>query len=267
MNLGAVLHRKDVQIGLTAALSASAGSAVTYFVVNKRLAAKYDRIAQEEIAEARRYFSLLHKKDEFEDPVTALEHFAGQSLEEAQEMADMVSELKYAVADGTLEVPVTEGMEERLEEVEDAKEIVEDAAEKVRNVFDGVRAEGVWDLEEQKLLRRNGVPYIISKDEYYENEGDYEQTTLTYFEGDNVLADATDTPVKEDNVGEDNLLKFGFGSEDGNIVYVRNEQMEVVFEIVRSMGTFAKEVLGFEGDTLEHSERRGKSRRPRNGDG
>ncbi len=82
-----------------------------------------------------------------------------------------------------------------------------------------------------------------------------EQVSLTYFDGDDVLVDDRDQPVPDpdDSIGEDHLGRFGVGSKDNNIVYVRNDRLELDFEILRSNGKYAQEVLGF----IEHSEHRG----------
>jgi hypothetical protein len=87
-----------------------------------------------------------------------------------------------------------------------------------------------------------------------ENEPDHIQHTLTYFEGDDVLTDEEDQPINEtdDTVGNANLLKFGHGSKDNNIVYVRNEKLDLDFEITRSKGSYIKEVLGF----IQHDDRK-----------
>jgi hypothetical protein len=63
-----------------------------------------------------------------------------------------------------------------------------------------------------------------------------------------------------DLVGDDNL-RFGYGSNDSNMVYVRNPRIEMDMEIVRSQGTYTKEVLGFDDEAeLKHSGRRRRFR-------
>jgi len=46
-------------------------------------------------------------------------------------------------------------------------------------------------------------------------------------------------------VGERNLNLFGHGSNDASVVYVRNDKLELIFEVVRSPNSFAEEVHGF----------------------
>jgi hypothetical protein len=46
-------------------------------------------------------------------------------------------------------------------------------------------------------------------------------------------------------VGEENLAKFGHGSKDPNLVYVRNEGMDLDFEISYAEGKYSEQVMGF----------------------
>lgn len=108
-----------------------------------------------------------------------------------------------------------------------------------------------WDYEAEKELRTKDRPYIIHYEEYFDDgtvEPDYEtfsKSTLTYYAMDDVLADDHDTPVYnyQTIVGE---LKFGHGSRDPSVVYVRNEHLHSDFEISLNVGSFTVEVLGEE---------------------
>lgn len=63
------------------------------------------------------------------------------------------------------------------------------------------------------------------------------------------MEDQGDTILNEtEEIGVDNL-KFGCGSEDKNIVYIRNDSLEKEYEVARSSGTYAEEVAG-----LKHSD-------------
>jgi hypothetical protein len=71
--------------------------------------------------------------------------------------------------------------------------------------------------------------------------------TLMYYAGDDILVDELDVPIYnyQKIVGE---LKFGHGSQDPNIVYVRNEKLQLEYEILNNPESFQVEVLG---DTIE----------------
>lgn len=114
------------------------------------------------------------------------------------------------------------------------------------NVFAGNDED--WDYAEEKAKRSDRAPYILHRDEFYAEENvhdGYSQVTLTYYAGDNVLVDEDDSPVMNYGgvVGE---MKFGHGSGDPNVVYIRNDVRNAEYEIVKDPGLFSVEVLGLE---------------------
>ena len=106
-----------------------------------------------------------------------------------------------------------------------------------------------WDYEVEIASRTSDKPYIIHRDEFFANEADYSQTTLTYYKGDDVLLDEQDIPLYDaKNIVCE--LEFGKGSEDPSVVYVRNDRLEHEYEVLLDNGYYQVEVLGEE---LEHS--------------
>jgi hypothetical protein len=87
-----------------------------------------------------------------------------------------------------------------------------------------------------------------------ESEPGYQQVTITFFEGDDVLSDERDQVIEdiEETVGVENLKQFGHGSKDPKIVYIRNDRLELDFEVVQSQNKYVEEVLGF----VQHSDQR-----------
>jgi hypothetical protein len=160
-----------------------------------------------------------------------------------------------------------EAVSERPISGEVIPEPVQETISEIKNVFN--KAQSLVDSlsEEEMDARDTAFPYVVSHDEFYaeDEDHDYPKVTLTYFEGDDVLTDERDAPINEtaNTVGDENLLRFGHASRDHNIVYIRNEELEIDFEVVRSRGQYVKEVLGF----IEHSGRRGKTRKFRRDDG
>lgn len=125
-----------------------------------------------------------------------------------------------------------------------------------RNVFTNMVADNsTWDADAEEAKREPGVPYILSQEEFFENEGDRVQTQLVYFAEDDVLADLNDKPVDEAVVGPDNLQKFGHGSGDPNIVYIRNEVLDIELEIMFAEGKYSEQVHGI----VQHSASPGRS--------
>ena len=125
-----------------------------------------------------------------------------------------------------------------------------------------------WIWAQELANRTPDKPYIIHEEEFTANETDYEQTQYTYWAGDDVLTDTDNTPVSQPNqvVGRENL-RFGHGAGDANIVFIRNDGLNLEIEINREPGSFEEEVLGKTRpveDGLEHSSQTrpaGKKRR------
>jgi hypothetical protein len=110
------------------------------------------------------------------------------------------------------------------------------------NVFDQTYSDvPEWDQEAEEENRHSGAPFIISKAEFFEGELGFTQMNLTYYEGDDVLVDEEDQhiPDVDEIVGQDNLLKFGYGSGDPRVLYVRHEPKQIDFEVTLDSGSYA----------------------------
>lgn len=204
---------------LTASSSAIIGATTAYLVLRDRLEARYAALAEEEINQAKSFYNRLNKQAEFSDPIEVLKNY-GSFVEEMNSEVD--------------------------EDIPEDAEISEEYED--------------FDYDKEIANRDRNHPYVITHDEFFTNETDYIQTSLTYYEEDDVLTETEDDSVIDDTertVGNDNLLKFGHGSKDNNVVYVRNDVMETDFEILRSKGNYAREVLGF----IEHSDSRSRPRK------
>lgn len=79
-------------------------------------------------------------------------------------------------------------------------------------------------------------PYVIPPEESWEQ--DYPTITLTYYEGDGVLADERDRVISNiaELVGEDFASHFGEYEDDS--VYVRNDKNKVYYEILRDYDSY-----------------------------
>lgn len=215
-------------LGAAAGLAAGvvAGYAITRVIMGQHMTDQVNAAVEEVYANLRRHFEAKEQA-----------RLAEENKPPLSELQEIVEERGYA--------PTGEG-----EEVE------------VQNAFDQDEPQpepvDPWNQIVEQQNRGPIHPYIIHQDEHMANDDDYTQVTLTYFMGDDVLADERDTVIAEPDaiVGLGNLQQFGHGSNDPNIVYIRNPRLEVDYEVIRSEGTFAQEVHGFSGDDLQHSERR-----------
>lgn len=216
-----------------AGVSLVVGAAVGYLVAQKQLQRAYDAILAEEIEATKDFYSRLHKT-EFATPQEAAAHFGLTEInvvEETDEEQLMAVVNNYRSKDMT---PETE-----------SDPVV---TELLKNIFEGREEVTEDDWEEMQRHRSDEEPYILHVDEFMQNDGNYNQVELVYFEGDGILSDERDEhmPEPEKFIGDGKVLRFGFQSEDPNVVYVRNDLLEMDFCIRRSTGSYKQEVLGFD---------------------
>lgn len=252
------------------ALGLGIGLATGLFVAKKRIESKYLAISSKEIAEAKEFYSVLHKKGDFATPESAVEILGLSDDVEA------IQKFQGDVADATEAIRRYQGEDEQPEHHVEIQSVSIDAVatphngpiEVVKhNIFTDAEVDVVeddFDYKEELKHRGEVEPYIISHDEFMEGESENTQVTLTYYEGDEVLTDEKDQPIPDvdETVGEDNIQRFGYGSKDPKIVYIRNPRLDIDFEVVQSQGKYTEEVLGF----IQHSDNRIKIRRFRGDD-
>lgn len=251
-----------VKVGY-AALGAVIGGATAGFVAWKvaysRASVKFEELAQEEIASMREHY---HEK------AVALEASQKPQLDEiVREQGYSVEEPESASPPMAVQPPakVVEAVEEeihpsvRTEDISEPEPVAKTApVERIhRNVFEEAQVEDHWDYHEEKKQRSPLRPYVIHVDERV--EGAYDETTFTYYD-DDVLCNENDEVIAGEDrdrlVGERNLDKFGHGSNDPQIVYVRNDHLQMDIEVVRSPNTYAEEVHGFDPPEIRHGDRR-----------
>lgn len=213
----------------------SAGVAIGYLVANRRLRKEYARISEQEIDQMRDHFrARLVAKEEKPD------------LSDLEAHAKKVVEVHRYDSPQPPAPPGEPNVVVLPEEIQRALDSEKDASEG-------------WDYEVEKAGRMQGGTYVIHYDE--RGEAEFDEITLTYYAGDDVLCNEQTEIVdsQEDIVGTRNLDKFGHGSHDKNIVYVRNERLGLEIEVCRAEGTYAEDVHGFKHE--DPPPRRKRSRR------
>ena len=120
------------------------------------------------------------------------------------------------------------------------------------NIFEN--ADPYWNQEAEMSNRSKEAPYVIHCEEYIADEMGYRQTTVTYYAADDILVDEFEVPV-HNHAGLMGELPFGHGSNDPNIVYIRNEAIHMEWEVLRDPDSYQNVVLGesLEPDELAHS--------------
>jgi len=216
------------------------GSVLTYVFVRNRLDKKYKEITDEEIASVKNHYNAKAE--------------AVREREEKPELDEVVLSLGYK------EPPSNEVLAVKDKAVVVSIPEVPAVVTTIRNAFEEPAAEDpgvpIWDYANEVRSRSRviGVPFIIHADEFEENQEGHTQARYTYYESDDVLADEDDLAVVdwEDVCGLYCVTRFGHGSNDPNIVFVRNNERDLDMEITLSRGSYAQEVHG----VVQHSDER-----------
>lgn len=250
------LSRVKVQFALFGAVcGAAAGAVVAFQIAYRKAETKYGKISDDEIAEMRQHY---------QDKALALDAEAAKT-----DLNDLVAERGYKSPDEGPPMAVSppsgvvEAAKEGVENTPNNRQLQPDRLKpgvpvksepKVEhhNVFEDAQNEDEWDYHNELRQRSPTQPYVIHYDERGEFDT-YSDVTLTYYEADDVLCNERDEIVdpekREELVGEKNLEKFGHGSNDAAIVFVRNDSLEIEFEVVKSPNSYAEEVHGLSHDT------------------
>ena len=252
------------KITLAAALGFTAGLAVgavtTYLTVKKTFEARSDR----DIAEVKAYYQKLAAVEESKKEFLTRE-------------SDYIIETTAEDPDR----PFTE--EERQELIIEGQNVIENQgywghiAEKSARLsapefppgnafvqYSEEDAEGPAEGEavvEFKIYERiDGEPYVISRLEFEDNLADYDQISLTYYDGDDTLCDDDDKRVPDIDrvIGQRNLEYFGHASDDERVVYIRNERFGTDYEVFKNDGEYTVTVLGLSDEDLGREPRKKK---------
>lgn len=225
-------------------LAGVAGFALGYFVCKKQLEEKYIRIANEEAAAATQFYK-QRAASSGEMDVDA------ERVEREKEQGKLEDAVSYAEADVAETFTHYEKMvvEPPIEMSPELKAAVSEYQTGVLTpVPHPVPAVPKPGPPKPASSGYELNPFIIDVDTFLQGESNYEQYTLTYYAGDDVLAGSNDQAIegkdRRRTIGSDEVLSFGEQSNDPNVVYIRNHLLKMDLEIAKSDGKFSEEVLG-----------------------
>lgn len=230
-----------------AAVGLVGGALVGWGLCEKKLRTKYEQIAEDEIDQMREHFrARLVAREEKPD---------------LAQLTDKAEDLGYGTPN-RVEVPrpdkpaVIDRVPEDGQASKKLAEVIAKEHATSKNIFEEAAVVDDWDYEIEQASRSPEKPYVIHVDERHEHG--YTESTFTFYEGDNVVCDERDSIVDavEEILGEDNLSKFGHGSGDRNVVYIRNDALGVEVEVCRSQQSYAEEVHGLKHSDYEPHRRR-----------
>ena len=220
---------KTVVVGASA-VSLAVGSILGYFYAKHQLEQLYRDEAEREIAEARKYYQIHYKRDEYATPMDAVEQLMnGEDDSDLRVFKEATS--AWRTYSGHQQQPLAE-----------ETQVIDIPPQIQRNIFEGDAEMKQLNYEEEVANRDTDYPYVITKDEFLDSESNYEQACLTYYKRDGILADERDEIVEmvDRTVGLENLKRFGEFSGDPRIVYIRNDGLGYECEIALHDDSYAK---------------------------
>ncbi len=122
---------------------------------------------------------------------------------------------------------------------------------------------------DRNALKAAHKPYLISHDEFHNTETEWDKSSITYYEDDDVLTDERDMPVDDIEylIGEKHLDFFGLRSGgDKNQVFIRNPQISTDYEVTRNASSYTEIVLGIPKDSDKVGTRQRGGMKMRSGD-
>lgn len=126
------------------------------------------------------------------------------------------------------------------EEPDEAEEVTEVKQYKATLVGAGYLDKHDELLNQEEVYNNMDRPYVISPDDYGDPDIGYDTESLDYYEGDGVLTDSFGEVIEnvDELVGEDFATHFGDYERDS--VFVRNDEMEVDYEILRDYRSYSE---------------------------
>ena len=235
---------------VSALLGATAGSAITYLVVKKRIEAR----TNEEIESVKNQYRLLYKApeelriadtvtvdiqtetSEFVDSMNRIrdEMPSLNRLRDFKEETEIVSTNAYSTSTPTDDVIVEEDVQ-----------VDEEPEFPVGNIWE--RSKRVGAIPPDYIIRDDD-PFVITREQFEEGHPEQETESLTYYEGDDTLAGENDRTITDIQrvIGARHLEMFGMGSDDPMVVYIRNLNIGMDFEVTFHEGEYVVQVYGVE---------------------
>lgn len=250
------MGRRDILVlAGTALASVAAGSAVTYFIVNKKLSREFDARLDKEVQESVDFFADHMIK-------------AGKliiSNQDPDELADEMNEQELPFEAFVVEEDLEPVDGERVLKSQDDKPSIEElAARNQRTQYNKILTEQEYDTDapDEEIVESSGWDpgdediSVISRDIFMECVSQFEQSTLTYFSDDGVLDAQGDFVEDHFKMIGNGRPPFGQMSEDDNIVYVRNKKLEQEYEIISDPGKATEFLMHSLADLYKPSQRR-----------
>lgn len=99
-------------------------------------------------------------------------------------------------------------------------------------------------------VKESDEPYLLTEEEYQNDNGEIRQEPLIYWAIDGQLTDVSNNLIENPKkvVGSTTLTKFGFVQSDPDILYVRNNKRNIDYEISKVEKSYKVEVVGVDDE-------------------
>lgn len=233
------------------------GGGVGFYILRNRLEKKYEAIAQEEIATYREHYEAkIVAAEPKPDPADIIAE-NGYSTPKTSVSAPLAITPPDAVVDAAAEAREAEGEPDEVTPV-----TIGPTPQQDQEVRDSIRRNMhddpfKWNWATERQQRSPKRPYVIHYDERTDEDA-FPEVTWTYYAADDVLCNEKDEVIdrRDEKIGEDNLDRFGHGSHDDNIVYIRNQSLHMDIEVIKSENSYVEEVIGIKHSDVPHARRR-----------
>lgn len=222
MNRKELIEKAALVVG-----GALVGGAATYFTTRGLLKKRYIEMADNEIGSM---------KAVFDKHIAKLESKKEEKPEE--DLTDPDKHPVYAATTVESEQEYEDILKQRRKDRREYDNIVKSGG------YSKLKKDDEWEGKEPE--RDTFYPYVITFDEFYEDNPEYSKTCITYYREDDTLLDDAEgiIPNHIDIIGPEALEFFGWKSKDPLVVHVRNEKIETDFEVTLDEGSYAETILG-----------------------
>lgn len=214
----------------------TAGAGVGAFFMRRRLINKYEQLVQEEIASVREHLG---------GPIYDSEEEEEYMPPKPEPKEDTIK--RFGSVTGRTEYDKMQALKRKFGGDVQSDNAMSDP----EDISKPEDPDGDYnECESKSKAANNGVsrnPYVISMYQYDNEKSDYDKICISYYNDDATLADENDQIVDDIFLLIGKCLEhFGEKSEDPDVVYVRNDNLGIDYEVVAKHTSYKSAVLGEE---------------------
>lgn len=210
------------------------GSAATFYFSKKALSRHYRDIAEQEIGSVKASYNDLLKSSyrTLDEQLEVAKKHQGDPEDDYKDLVDQNGYFLYP-EDDEKDAP---------EELMVVKPPLPDGRPDPEDVVNDIQD----DRDAPPRYEGEGKPYVITVEEFMNDDEDFAKITVNYYEYDNTMASEDESIIQnhEAFLGGEFQNYIGWKSGSDHTVYVRNENLSSDYEVLVDPGSYEEEVLG-----------------------